>query len=65
MQPWERERVYRKKREKRTTREKVNLVTSAVALSAVCCSVIYGCVIYESIKYFIFGVKETKSNKYR
>ena len=59
MQPWEKEKSYNSsenKKEKRSVREKIGLVTNAVVLSVVACTFIYGSVIYGCFKENIYKV---------
>ena len=59
MQPWEQEKTVKRqkmKKEGRTIREKVGLVTHAITLSAVACTFIYGTLMYEFTKQIIFKI---------
>jgi len=59
MQPWEQEKAVKRekiKKESRTFREKIGLVTHAITLSTVACSIIYGTLLYEFSKQIIFKI---------
>jgi len=59
MQPWENEKKIKgspKRKERRSIREKLNLVTNAIALSTIACTFIYGSVMYECFKEIVYMV---------
>ena len=59
MQPWEQEKTVKQqklKKESRNLREKIGLVTHAITLSTVACSIIYGTLLYEFSKQIIFKI---------
>ena len=58
-EPWEKEKTVKQqkdKRSRRTFREKIGLVTNAVALSGVACTFIYASVVYECIKEIAYKI---------
>ncbi len=59
MQPWEKEKSYssrKNKKQKRSFKKKMSLATNAVVLSTVACTFIYGSVMYECLKEIIYKV---------
>ena len=59
MQPWEKQKTVnrnKRKKERRSLKEKLGLAVEGVTLSAVCCSVIYGTLLYEFTKQFILKI---------
>jgi hypothetical protein len=49
-------------KQKRSFRKKTKLAATAIGLSVMCCGVIYGCCVYESLKYLVFGSYKKKYN---
>lgn len=58
-EPWEKEKTVKQQkdsRKRRTFREKIGLVTNAVALSGVACTFIYASVVYECVKEIAYKI---------
>tara|TARA_B100000900_G_C20241110_1_gene577960 strand:- start:194 stop:394 length:201 start_codon:yes stop_codon:yes gene_type:complete len=58
-QPWEKERTTQRiknKKERKSIREKIGLVTNAIALSGVACTFIYASVVYECFKEIAYKI---------
>ena len=58
-EPWEKEKTVKQqkdKRHRRTCREKIGLVTNAVALSGVAGTFIYASVVYECVKEIAYKI---------
>tara|TARA_E500000331_G_scaffold358163_1_gene423100 strand:- start:1910 stop:2107 length:198 start_codon:yes stop_codon:yes gene_type:complete len=56
MQPWEKEKTTKKqpkKKKGRSFRQKLGLAADGIVLGTVCCSVIYGSLLYECAKHTV------------